>query len=61
LVKSDVREGGIVMNGIMPVIVLVGFMATVAGLLVPFGSPKRSIADRVSPRSAANSKNNKLG
>jgi hypothetical protein len=49
------------MNGIMPVIILVGLMAALAGLLVPFGRPKRSIADRVSPRSAANSKNNKLG
>ena len=41
--------------GILIVLVLAGLC------LIPFGSSSRSIADRVSPRSAANIKNNRLG
>jgi hypothetical protein len=43
--------------GIVTLVVLV-----LAGLsLIPFGPSRRSIADRVSPRSAANTKNSRLG
>ena len=44
-----------------PVIVLLVFIVLIALSLVPLGRSGRSIADRVSPRSAANNKHDKLG
>lgn len=47
----------------MPVgIIVILVVLALAGLsLVPFGASGRSVADRVSPRSAANTKNDRLG
>ena len=42
-------------------IVFLVFFALVGLSLVPFGDSGRSVADRLSPRSAANDKNNHLG
>jgi len=42
-------------------IIFLVLFALVALSLVPFGDSGRSVADRVSPRSAANDKNNHLG
>ena len=42
-------------------LVILIFLALAGLSLVPFGDSGRSVADRVSPRSAANDKNNRLG
>ena len=48
------------MDAWYPVVFLV-FIVLIALSLVPLGRSGRSIADRVSPRSAANNKHDKLG
>jgi hypothetical protein len=48
------------MDAWYPVVFLV-FIVLIALSLVPLGRSGRSVADRVSPRSAANTKNNNLG
>ena len=49
-----------IMDLIVGIVFLV-FFALITLSLVPFGDSGRSVADRVSPRTGANDKNNRLG